>query len=193
MVDSGPVELEAIEPDLIRSEGEGDGEPQDNRGRDLIKPRLVKRDMGVRLTEVRRSSDRRSGPRAPRGTGALVETEAVSELRRARAIKRAAELINTVSEELELSEALSQQNFELAERARLAAQRLAQADAHSRDDVSNSSESAQEDTSTVSHEMQRAPQDQPENSQIQWSLDPDTLDALQPPHWPPSCPSDNYQ
>ena len=67
--------------------------------RSVIKPKLIKRNVGVRLTEVRRSG-RAQGARAPRGAGPLVEGDASASLRRDRALKRAAELISYVSEDL---------------------------------------------------------------------------------------------
>ena len=75
-------------------------EAQIRSQRTPIKPKLIKRDMGVRLTEVRRAHHQGRAPLAPRGTGPLAETPAVSQIRRDKAIKRATELINSISEEL---------------------------------------------------------------------------------------------
>ena len=87
---------DALEPASVEVQGAERLQPQ----RPMIKPKLIKRDMGVRLTEVRRVGHQERSPRAPRGTGPLAETPAVSQIRRARAIRRATELINSISEEL---------------------------------------------------------------------------------------------
>lgn len=95
---TAPLEPQGFEPASIDAVSAPVAE------RSTIKPKLIKRDMGVRLTEVRRAPGRSGGARAPRGTGPLVEGPATEHLRRARAIKRATELISYVSEDHDKAE-----------------------------------------------------------------------------------------
>jgi formylglycine-generating enzyme len=69
-------------------------EPQSvDEKRSLIRPKLVKRNIGASLTESKVKQAGGSKPKAPRGLGPLTETDKVRKLRRNRAAKRALEVL----------------------------------------------------------------------------------------------------
>ena len=149
-----------------------------NDQRELIRPKLRKRALGVSLTESK-SREKASGVKAPRSLAPLRENEKIKKLRKQRAAKRALEVIKH-SKEREI------------------ARMTQEVPALPSIDFSNGEQEHLEDVSLPPMELSIPPIEldpvEPEGIPLEeWSLDPEALDILESTNQDLLLPAEEFQ